>query len=178
MRTTSILTLSAAAIALSFGVAGPGAVAPAQAGPMSCSDTSMAMADDGMKKDTMAMTDDGMAKDGAMADDGMAKDGAMAMADDGMAKDGAMSGDTMAKDGAMAMADDGMAKDDAMGDDAMKDGMMMADYTVKPGDSLWSIAAATLCDGDKYPEIVAANADMLGGGMMIHPGDVLHIPGD
>ena len=55
---------------------------------------------------------------------------------------------------------------------------MMGDYTVKSGDSLWKIAAATLCDGDRYPEIVAANKDMLGNSMMVHPGQMLHIPGD
>ena len=107
------------------------------------------MAGDGMMKD-----DKGMAKD-AMADDGMMKD------DDGMAKDAMADG---------KMADDGMMKDGG--------GMMMADYTVKKGDSLWEIAAATLCDGAKYPEIVAANPDAIGSDMMVMPGQVLHIPGD
>ena len=90
-----------------------------------------------------------------MADDGMMKD------DDGMAKDAMADG---------KMADDGMMKDGG--------GMMMADYTVKKGDSLWEIAAATLCDGAKYPEIVAANPDAIGSDMMVMPGQVLHIPGD
>ena len=90
-----------------------------------------------------------------MAGDGMMKD------DKGMAKD------AMADD---KMADDGMMKDGG--------GMMMADYTVKKGDSLWEIAAATLCDGAKYPEIVAANPDAIGSDMMVMPGQVLHIPGD
>ncbi len=111
-----------------------------------------------------------MAKGDAMADDSMKKDD-MAMADDSMKSDDAMKDDAMAKGD--AMADDSMKSDDAM-----KGGAMMADYTVKMGDSLWSIAAATLCDGNRYGEIVKANADMLHGGMMVHPGDVLHIPGD
>jgi len=96
---------------------------------------------------------------------------ASTMCTDGMmAKTDAMSGDAMAKDTAMA--------GDAMKKDAMAGGAMMADYTVKQGDSLWTIAADTLCDGNRYHEIVAANADMFGSGMMIHPGEVLHIPGD
>ena len=102
-----------------------------------------------------------------MKDDAMAKGGDMAMADEGMKKDDAMKDDAMAKGGDMAAADK-----------PMKDGMMMADYTVKMGDSLWSIAASTLCDGNRFHEIVDANADMFHGGMMIHPGEVLHIPGD
>ena len=154
---------TALALVLSLG-------APAFAGSAMCADKA-AMAKDAMMKD------DGMAKDAMMKDDGMKKD--MAMADDKMTKDTMMKDDAMKKDMAMAddkMAKDGMAKDAMMKDD--KAGMMMAEYTVKPGDSLWSIAESELCDGAKYPEIVSANADMLSGGKTVHPGQVLHIPGD
>ena len=128
-----------------------GTAMPAAAAPAACADK---MAGDGMMKDDKGMAKDAMADD-KMADDGMMKD------DDGMAKDAMADG---------KMADDGMMKDGG--------GMMMADYTVKKGDSLWEIAAATLCDGAKYPEIVAANPDAIGSDMMVVPGQVLHIPGD
>jgi len=155
MHISDKIALTAVALVLSAGVA-----LPAHAASTMCTD--------GMMAKTDSMSGDAMAKDTAMAGDAMKKD---AMAGDAMAKDTAMAGDAMKKD---AMAGDAMAKDIAMAGDAM----MMADYTVKPGDSLWTIAADTLCDGNRYHEIVEANADMLGSGMMIHPGEVLHIPGD
>lgn len=46
-------------------------------------------------------------------------------------------------------------------------------YTVKKGDSLWSIAAATLGNGARWPEIQKANSLS---GTVIHPGQVLKIP--
>jgi len=150
----SMITLAGAALALSLGTA-----APALAASTMC--------------DHNAMKTDAMAGD-AMSTDGMAKD---AMMTDGMAKDTAMAGDKM---GADAMGTDAMGTD-AMGKDAMAKDPMMAmtmDYTVKAGDSLWSIAESQLCDGEKMDTIIAANADMLGADMMIHPGQVLHIPGD
>ena len=121
-----------------------------------------------MKSDTMASAE--MKKD-----DGMMKTETMASGDtmkaDGMMKDDAMKSDTMAS------AE--MKKDGMMAETKAEPMMAMsADYTVKPGDSLWSIAKSELCDGAKFHDIVAANADMLGKGMMIHPGQVLHIPGD
>ena len=47
-------------------------------------------------------------------------------------------------------------------------------YTVKPGDSLWAIAQATLGDGSRWPEIQRANSIS---GTTIHPGQVFNIPG-
>lgn len=46
-------------------------------------------------------------------------------------------------------------------------------YTVKKGDSLWSIAAATLGNGARWPEIQKVNSLS---GTVIHPGQVLKIP--
>lgn len=133
------------------------ATGPASAAATMCD--AKAMTKESMAKDDTAMSGDAMMSDD-MANDDMAK-GDMAMADDAMKSDD------------MAMADDTMKDETMSGDD-----MMMGSYTVKRGDSLWKIAAATLCDGDRYPEIVAANSDMLGDAMMIHPGDTLTIPGD
>lgn len=50
-------------------------------------------------------------------------------------------------------------------------------YTVKPGDSLWKIAAEQLGNGTLYPKIIAANPDRLKDEKsVIHPGDQLVIP--
>lgn len=50
-------------------------------------------------------------------------------------------------------------------------------YTVKPGDSLWKIAAENLGNGSLYPKIIAANPDRLKDEKsVIHPGDVLNLP--
>lgn len=167
----------AAACALMLSVS-----APAFASSAMCADKSM-MTDTSMARDAMAtpMATDTMMKDDKMADTTMAKDamGKDAVADDKM-KTGtmAMADDKMATPmAADAMKSDSMAKDAMVKDDKMA-GAMMGEYTVKSGDSLWSIAASEMCDGAKYPMIVSANADMLGGGKMVHPGQVLHIPGD
>lgn len=51
------------------------------------------------------------------------------------------------------------------------------EYTVRPGDSLWSIAAGQLGAGGLYEQIVAANPDVLGGQVsLIQPGWVLRLP--
>jgi hypothetical protein len=52
-------------------------------------------------------------------------------------------------------------------------------YVVKGGDSFWAIADHFYGEGWRYTEIEAANADLLAGRPphMIHPGDVLRIPG-
>jgi hypothetical protein len=52
-------------------------------------------------------------------------------------------------------------------------------YVVKAGDSFWGIADHFYGEGARYPEIEAANADLLADRPpdMIHPGDVLRIPG-
>ncbi|HEY6932711.1 MAG TPA: LysM peptidoglycan-binding domain-containing protein [Marmoricola sp.] len=50
-------------------------------------------------------------------------------------------------------------------------------YTVKRGDSLWKIAQQQLGDGTRYVELVALNADVLGGRPdFLTPGLVLAIP--
>ncbi len=50
-------------------------------------------------------------------------------------------------------------------------------YTVKPGDSLWKIAAENLGNGAHYPKLIAANPDKLKDDKsVIHPGDILVIP--
>jgi nucleoid-associated protein YgaU len=158
MHTKQTFTLTAAAFVLSLGAASLGAAVPAQAASTMCTDDHMTAQGDMMAGEAMAGDKE------MMTDDAMAKDEGMAMAGESQ---GTMGDDAMAAHDEMATADE-----------SMKEGMMTADYTVKPGDSLWSIAATTLCDGDRYHEIVDANSDMLGGSMMIHPGQVLHIPGD
>jgi hypothetical protein len=50
-------------------------------------------------------------------------------------------------------------------------------YTVREGDSLWSIAAKELGSGTHWATIYAANHALIGGNPnLIHPGDVLTIP--
>lgn len=51
-------------------------------------------------------------------------------------------------------------------------------YTVKAGDSLWRIAETQMGNGTLYPKIIAANPGRLKDEKsVIHPGDVLVIPG-
>ena len=51
------------------------------------------------------------------------------------------------------------------------------EYTVRPGDSLWSIATGQLGSGSRYEQIVAANPQVLGGQVsLIQPGWVLRLP--
>lgn len=47
-------------------------------------------------------------------------------------------------------------------------------YTVKAGDSWWSIAAAQLGDGSRYNELAAYNGKTAAS--VIHPGDVIKLP--
>ncbi len=49
-------------------------------------------------------------------------------------------------------------------------------HTVKKGDTLWAIAAKTLGNGARYPEIFEANKPMLSDPDKIYPGQVLRIP--
>lgn len=51
-----------------------------------------------------------------------------------------------------------------------------ADYTVREGDTLWDIAEAELGDGERYREIVEANASVLEDPNLIFPGERLEIP--
>ncbi len=52
-------------------------------------------------------------------------------------------------------------------------------YTVRQGDSLYSIAAETLGDGRKWPELMRANKSIVGAdGSKIRPGMVLSVPGE
>ncbi|HEY9900014.1 MAG TPA: LysM peptidoglycan-binding domain-containing protein [Pantanalinema sp.] len=50
-------------------------------------------------------------------------------------------------------------------------------YTVQKGDSLSKIAQAVLGDGSRWPEIYAANRDVLSDPNRIYPGQQLKIPG-
>ncbi len=47
-------------------------------------------------------------------------------------------------------------------------------YTVKPGDSWWSIAASQLGDGNRYNELARLNGKTAAS--VIHPGDVIKLP--
>ncbi len=49
-------------------------------------------------------------------------------------------------------------------------------YTVKSGDTLWKIAQETMGNGNLYKQIVEANG--IPNENLIHPGDVLVIPGN
>lgn len=50
-------------------------------------------------------------------------------------------------------------------------------HTVVSGDSLWKIAKVHLGDGNRYPEIIAANpGKLVDATTVIHPGDVLVVP--
>lgn len=86
------------------------------------------------------------------------------MKKEGMAKDAMMKKEAMAKDA--------MMKKEAMKKDAMmkKDHMMASDYTVKSGDSLWTIAKHAYGSGAMYTKIKMANegiSDNLEIGQMI-----------
>ena len=85
MTTKTMLTATAAALALSIGAA-----APALADAAMCKDGMM------VKSDTMGGD---MKQDPMMKDNAMAKGGEMAMKDDGMKKDDMMKDNTMAKGG-------------------------------------------------------------------------------
>lgn len=51
-------------------------------------------------------------------------------------------------------------------------------YTVKPGDTLWTIAKSTLQDPERRGEIYTANRDVIGNNPdLIIPGQTLRIPG-
>lgn len=91
-------------------------------------------------------------------------DKAAMMKKEGMAKDAMMKKEAMAKDA--------MMKKEAMKKDAMmkKDHMMASDYTVKSGDSLWTIAKHAYGSGAMYTKIKMANegiSDNLEIGQMI-----------
>ena len=49
-------------------------------------------------------------------------------------------------------------------------------YTVKAGDSLSKIAKRELGDATRWPEIHAANRDLIPNPDLIHPGQVLKLP--
>lgn len=53
--------------------------------------------------------------------------------------------------------------------------LVSGDYIVQQGDTLWWIAGKLLGDGARYQEIMDANGLT---SIIIHPGDVLKIPGD
>lgn len=49
-------------------------------------------------------------------------------------------------------------------------------YTVEEDDTLWNIAAKLYGDGGRWPEIVAANAEILGDTNLLAPGQTLRVP--
>ena len=49
-------------------------------------------------------------------------------------------------------------------------------YEIKKGDTLWAIAKHYYGDGNRYPDIVAANQPMIKDADEIYPGQVLRIP--
>lgn len=53
-----------------------------------------------------------------------------------------------------------------------------ADYTVRPGDSLWKIAKEQLSNGNRWGELYEANRDRIANPRLIYPGQVLTIPGE
>ena len=61
--------------------------------------------------------------------------------------------------------------------DAPKDQATTRTYTVVGGDSLSKIAKKILGDGARWKEIFEANRDTIKNPDMIHPGQVLKIPG-
>lgn len=186
MLRTKYLTLAGCAVA-ALAFAG---TTPALAASTMCSDGMMASSDammdeEHMSDDSMMEGDDMMEEDSMMSDDDMAHDDSMG--DDSMMSedDSMMEEDSMmSEDDAMMEEESMMAEDDAMGDEMAHDDGMMAEgvvdgqYTVQVGDSLFEIAENYLCDGDRFPEIIAANQDVLGDATMLQPGMVLTIPGD
>lgn len=50
-------------------------------------------------------------------------------------------------------------------------------WTVKPGETLWSIAEKALGDGERWSEIYALNRDRIPNPSVIYPGQVLRLPG-
>jgi len=61
--------------------------------------------------------------------------------------------------------------------DAPKDEVVTRTYTVVGGDSLSKIAKKILGDAGRWKEIFEANKDTIKNPDMIHPGQVLKIPG-
>lgn len=49
-------------------------------------------------------------------------------------------------------------------------------YTIKKGDTLWSIATKFYKDGNKYPLIVEANIEVIKDADLIYPGQAIRIP--
>lgn len=49
-------------------------------------------------------------------------------------------------------------------------------YTINKGDTLWGISTEFYKDGSKYPQIVAANLEVIKDADLIYPGQVIRIP--
>lgn len=54
--------------------------------------------------------------------------------------------------------------------------VMKANYLVKPGQTLWMIAAEVLGDGNLYRDILQANPSLRGDADLIHPGQIIKLP--
>jgi nucleoid-associated protein YgaU len=61
---------------------------------------------------------------------------------------------------------------------ARSDAQRAQTYTVNKGDSLSKIARAVYGDANRWHDIFAANRDQIDDPNLIHPGQVLKLPGD
>jgi len=52
----------------------------------------------------------------------------------------------------------------------------LAEHEVRPGESLWKIAALTVGDGHLWPALYRANRDQIQNPSILYPGQLLEIP--
>jgi tetratricopeptide (TPR) repeat protein len=92
------------------------------------------------------------------------------------ARDFGAEGDTLKR--VLKKIAEGRLVDDAPVSDAEEPTKHTMLYTVKPGDSLWTISAALLKSGEAFGKIFDANKDKLSSPDEIYPGMQLRIPGE